>query len=70
MGPATCHWIRVAYALLSVGGFAGAMYPFFFYDWVPTPDLLIVVGAAVLVAMNKRKAPERLRRDIGQRIRQ
>lgn len=70
MTAATSHWIRMSHVLLAIGAFAGLLYPFWF-EWFPTPDLLVMVGAAILFIADKRSTLVDLwRRTAGNPIRQ
>ena len=64
MSRSTSHWVRAAYVLLAVGAFAALLYPFYFTSWHPTPETLVILGAAILLVANKRGAIINLGREL------
>lgn len=55
MNRHTNHWIRIGYVLMAIGAFTAMLYPIA-VDWHPSPEMLVVLGAAVLLLANQRKS--------------
>ena len=57
MTPATNHWIRISYCLISSAALAGLLLPFTESGWQPSPACFFgMAGISILLVIDRRKA--------------
>lgn len=57
MTPATNHWVRIAYCLISAASLAGFLAPFTNSEWYPSPACFFgVTGVAIMLIVDRRRS--------------